>query len=167
MRWARVWNCWLFSRCKNDRALKLHIEGLKALSYFCLGLLLERYESWKSPFSCAKKVFREISLCSCSLFWGSNSCRRWGRPWACPQPPFLEAGCFLFLLQVATKFWVESESLPLATLQHSWLSEWGFGMSENRRGEGKDVRMTLTVQSRGSPSGRTRTAWLPQTASFS
>lgn len=68
-----------------------------------------------------------------------------GLPLGVLQPPFLEAGAFLFLLQVATKFWVESESLPLATLQHSSLSEWGFGMSENRRGEGKDVRMTLSV----------------------
>lgn len=150
------------------QGIKTAHRRLEGTFIFLSGLVT--WEIWELKITiliCKKKVFREISLCSCSLFWGSNSWRRWGRLYACPQPPFLEAGGFLFLLQVATKFWVESESLPLATLQHSWLSEWGFGMSENRRGEGKDVCMTLTVQSRGSSSGRNRTTWLPQTASFS
>lgn len=65
------------------------------------------------------------------------------------------------------EFRVESESLPLALLQHSSLSEWGFGMSENRRGEGRCVCDCECLYVRAARSVSTSGSGLPQTASCS
>lgn len=142
--WAEVSVCWTSSqRSRNDMSLKLNTEGLKVLWLMCASGLcyLRNPEVEKPPFSYlafSEKPAFEAAACSS---WGSDTSRFVGfAPEHVPQePPFIPRSwqAFFSSSKWQPKFSVESESLPLAPLQHSWLGEQGFGMSENRRGEGK------------------------------
>lgn len=111
--------------------IKVKHKGPKgALTHVSVrALLLERSRSWKVPLLPSRQLFGEVSRWSRCLLWLT----RWipeGLVGFAPEPvpkepPFIPRSwqAFFSSCKWQPEFWVESESLPLALLQHSSLSE--------------------------------------------
>lgn len=126
---ARAALCGASSGQQEWRVILLDASSLKVLwQMVCLGFVSYEIQELKNPPSRIWRSVQEKQPPSLRLSDGGGGSRELGGScsWARPRRASLHCWklqAFLSSSKWQPTFWVESESLPLAPLQHSWLGE--------------------------------------------